>query len=97
MQDRNGRQSLVPCRSTQNIPEEIEVVYYTTPRQPLDDYATATSEQLQERLSQSRFRKTWFIRTGYAPWEVLQGTTSTPVVPVIFERKKTGIRDFCYK
>jgi hypothetical protein len=45
-------------------PEEIEVVYYTTPRQPLDDYATATSEQRQERLSQSRFRKTWFIRTG---------------------------------
>jgi hypothetical protein len=45
-------------------PEEIEVVYYTTPRQPLDDYATATPEQREERLSQSRFRKTWFIRTG---------------------------------
>ncbi len=32
-------------------PEEIEVVYYTTPRQPLDDYATATSEQRQEVIS----------------------------------------------
>ena len=45
-------------------PDEIEVIYYTTPRKQLDNYETATHEQRQECLSQSRFRKTWFIRTG---------------------------------
>ncbi len=45
-------------------PDEIEVIYYTTPRKQLDDYETATHDERQERLSQSRFRKTWFIRTG---------------------------------
>ena len=45
-------------------PEEIEVIYYTTPREHLDGYETATHEQRQERLSQCRFRKTWFIRAG---------------------------------
>ncbi len=45
-------------------PEEIEVIYYTTPRENLDGYETATHEQRQERLSQCRFRKTWFIRAG---------------------------------
>ena len=45
-------------------PDEIEVIYYTTPRKQLDDYETATHVQRQECLSQSRFRKTWFIRAG---------------------------------
>ena len=45
-------------------PDEVEVIYYTTPRKQLDDYETATHGERQERLSQSRFRKTWFIRTG---------------------------------
>ena len=45
-------------------PEEIEVTYYTTPRQQLDDYKSATPEQRQRHLSQCRFRKTWFIRSG---------------------------------
>jgi hypothetical protein len=45
-------------------PDEIEVIYYTTPHKQLDKYETATHEQKQECLSQSRFRKTWFIRTG---------------------------------
>jgi hypothetical protein len=45
-------------------PDEIEVIYYTTPREHLDGYETATHEQKQERLSQCRFRKTWFIRSG---------------------------------
>jgi hypothetical protein len=40
------------------------VIYYTTPRKQLDDYETATHDERQERLSQSRSRKTWFIRTG---------------------------------
>jgi hypothetical protein len=40
------------------------VIYYTTPREQLDEYDTASHEQRQERLRQSRFRKTWFIRTG---------------------------------
>jgi hypothetical protein len=40
------------------------VIYYTTPRKQLDDYETATHDQRQECLSESRFRKTWFIRTG---------------------------------
>jgi hypothetical protein len=42
-------------------PEEIEVMYYTTPRQQLDDYETADHEQRQERLSQCRFWKTWLV------------------------------------
>jgi hypothetical protein len=45
-------------------PDEVEVIYYTTPRKQLDNYETATPGERQERLSQSRFRKTWFIRTG---------------------------------
>jgi hypothetical protein len=45
-------------------PDEINVIYYTTPRQQLDDYETADHEQRQERLSQCRFRKAWFMRTG---------------------------------
>jgi hypothetical protein len=45
-------------------PDEIEVIYYTTPRKQLNDYETATHDQRQECLSQSRFRKTWFIRAG---------------------------------
>jgi hypothetical protein len=45
-------------------PDEIEVIYYTTPREQLDEYETATHKQRQERLGQSRFRKTWFIRNG---------------------------------
>jgi hypothetical protein len=45
-------------------PEEIEVIYYTTPRQQLEEYNSATPEQRQGHLSQCRFRKTWFIRTG---------------------------------
>ncbi len=42
-------------------PDEVEVIYYTIPRKQLDDYET---DERQKRLSQSRFRKTWFIRTG---------------------------------
>jgi hypothetical protein len=45
-------------------PYEVEVIYYTTPHKHLDKYKTATHEQRQECLSQTRFRKTWFIRTG---------------------------------
>jgi hypothetical protein len=45
-------------------PDEIEVIYYATPREQLDEYETATHEQRQEHLGQSRFRKTWFIRNG---------------------------------
>jgi hypothetical protein len=45
-------------------PDEIEVIYYTTPRQPLHDYDAATPEEKQRHLAQSRFRKTWYIRTG---------------------------------
>ncbi len=45
-------------------PEEIEVIYYTTPQQQLDEYDSATPEQRQGHLSQCRFRKTWLIRTG---------------------------------
>jgi hypothetical protein len=32
-------------------PDEIEVIYYTTPRQQLNDYETATHKQRQGRLS----------------------------------------------
>ncbi len=39
-------------------PEEIEVIYYTTPRQQLDEYTSATPEQRQGHLSQCRFPKT---------------------------------------
>ncbi len=45
-------------------PEEIEVIYYTTPWQQLEEYNSATPEQRQGHLSQYRFQKTWFIRTG---------------------------------
>ena len=45
-------------------PDEIEVIYYTTPREQLDEYESANHEQRQERLSQCRFQKTWFMRTG---------------------------------
>jgi hypothetical protein len=40
------------------------VIYYTTPREQRDDYEIVTHEQREERLSQCRFRKTWFIRAG---------------------------------
>ncbi len=40
------------------------MIYYTTSHKWLDKYETATRVQRQECLSQSRFRKTWFIRTG---------------------------------
>ena len=51
------------------------MIYYTTPRKQLDDYETATYGERQERLSQSRFRKTWFIRTGT---NAGKGTLSPP-------------------
>jgi hypothetical protein len=56
-------------------PDEIEVIYHTTPLQQLDDYESVTQEQRQERLSQCRFRKTWFIRSGT---NTGKGTISPP-------------------
>ncbi len=51
------------------------MIYYTTPRQQLEEYNSAIPEQRQGHLSQCRFRKTWFIRTGT---NAGKGTLSAP-------------------
>lgn len=45
-------------------PDEIEIVYYTTPSPRLADYQSASKKLRQENLAAARFRKTWFMRTG---------------------------------
>ena len=45
-------------------PDEIEIVYYTTPSPRLVEYQSASKKLRQENLAAARFRKTWFMRTG---------------------------------
>ena len=45
-------------------PDEIHVVYYTTPISKSENYTSATKEQRREILASARFRKTWYISSG---------------------------------
>jgi hypothetical protein len=46
------------------FPDEVEVVYYTTPKPLMDGYNTATLHQRIEDLLKARFRKTWYVYSG---------------------------------
>jgi hypothetical protein len=43
-------------------PDEIELIYYTTP--PVTNYYDAIQDQRQHHLKMSRFCKTWYLSTG---------------------------------
>jgi hypothetical protein len=45
-------------------PDEIEVIYYTTPVEQSESYTTADKEQRLETLRNARFRKSWYISAG---------------------------------
>ena len=45
-------------------PDEIEVIYYTTPIEQSENYTTADKEQRLETLRNARFRKSWYISAG---------------------------------
>ena len=48
----------------QILPTETRVKYFSTYTPPLDSYANADPTARAERLSQARFRRTWYIRSG---------------------------------
>ena len=46
------------------FPDEVEFVYYTTPKPLMEGYTTATLHQRIEDLLKARFRKTWYVYSG---------------------------------
>jgi hypothetical protein len=44
--------------------DEIEVVYFTTPAKPAENYIEQSIDEKSENLRSARFRKTWIIRDG---------------------------------
>ena len=56
-------------------PDEIEVIYYTTPIKVVDNFIEQSMEQKSENLRNARFRKTWIIRDGK---NAGKGTIKTP-------------------
>jgi hypothetical protein len=46
------------------FPDEVEVVYYTTPKPLMGGYTTATLHQRVNDLLKARFRKTWYVYSG---------------------------------
>jgi hypothetical protein len=42
------------------FPDEVEVIYYTTPKLLMEGYTTATLHQRVDDLLKARFRKTWY-------------------------------------
>jgi hypothetical protein len=45
-------------------PDEIVVIYYTTPVEQSENYITADKEQRLEALRNARFHKSWYISAG---------------------------------
>ena len=45
-------------------PDEIEIIYFTTPIKVVEKFIEQSIEQKSENLRSARFRKTWFIRDG---------------------------------
>jgi hypothetical protein len=46
------------------FPDEVEVVYYTTPKPLMEGYSTATLHERIDDLLKARFRKTWYVYSG---------------------------------
>ena len=46
------------------FPDEVEVVYYTTPKPLMEGYTNATLHQRIDDLLKARFRKTWYVYSG---------------------------------
>jgi len=42
----------------------IQVRYFHTPSPPLEDYLTQSPQEIEKRLSQAHFRRTWYIHGG---------------------------------
>ena len=60
---------------TKKYQDRVQVNYYSTPTQMLDNYATSSPEKRRERISQAHFRKTWFV---YAGKDAGKGTLQAP-------------------
>merc|ERR1712086_45702 len=60
---------------TKKYQDRVEVNYYSTPTQSLDDYSSSSLEKRLERISQAHFRKTWFV---YAGKNAGKGTLQAP-------------------
>ena len=46
---------------TKKYQDRVQVNYYSTPTQSLDNYPDSSLEKRRERISQAHFRKTWFV------------------------------------
>jgi len=46
------------------LPTKVQVKYFTTPLEPLEDHSTRSPEKIKERLGQAHFRRTWFFQSG---------------------------------
>jgi hypothetical protein len=57
------------------FPDEVEVVYYTTPKPLMERYATAALHARIDDLLKARFRKTWYVYSGKNAWK---GTLKPP-------------------
>jgi hypothetical protein len=44
--------------------DEIEIIYFTTPIEVVENYIEQSIEQKSENLRNARIRKMWFIRDG---------------------------------
>jgi len=42
----------------------IQVRYFHTPSPPLEEYPTQSKQEIEKRLSQAHFRRTWYIHGG---------------------------------
>ena len=49
---------------TKKYQDRVQVNYYSTPAQSLDNYPDSSLEKRRERISQAHFRKTWFVHAG---------------------------------
>ena len=60
---------------TKKYQDRVQVNYYSTPAQSLDNYPDSSLEKRRERISQAHFRKTWFV---YAGKNAGKGTLQAP-------------------
>ena len=60
---------------TKKYQDRVQVNYYSTPTQSLDNYPDSSLEKRRERISQAHFRKTWFV---YAGKNAGKGTLQAP-------------------
>ena len=47
----------------------IQVRYFHTPSPPLEEYTTQSPQEIEKRLSQAHFRRTWYIHGGGQSWQ----------------------------